>query len=79
MSTDREHGTMKRYNFFMHTDIYEALTKAAERRRVSRSQLLRDILVKVLRLDAPPSDERLVTSASPRPTETRERVAERIS
>lgn len=66
--------TMKRYNFFMHTDIYEALGKVAERRRVSRSQLLRDILVKVLRMDEQP---RGYTTGSA-PQQASERVAERV-
>jgi hypothetical protein len=54
--------SMHRYNFFLHTDEYDALTKAAERRRVSRSQLLRDILDRVFKLNPPPADEPAATN-----------------
>jgi hypothetical protein len=49
--------SMHRYNFFLHSDEYDALTKAAARRRVSRSQLLRDILDRVFKLTPPTTDE----------------------
>jgi hypothetical protein len=56
--------SMHRYNFFLHSDEYEALTKAAERRRVSRSQLLRDILDRVFKLNPPPADDERTTATS---------------
>jgi hypothetical protein len=51
---------MKRFNYFLAEDQHEALTRAAARRRVSRSQLLRDILDRVFKLTPPtttPDDE----------------------
>jgi hypothetical protein len=47
---------MQRFNFFLGVDQYEALGRAAERRRVSRSHLLRDILDRVLKLTPPVSE-----------------------
>jgi hypothetical protein len=51
---------MRRYNFFLAVDEFDALTIHAARRRVSRSQLLRDILDRVFKLTPPtttPDDE----------------------
>lgn len=52
MPTERTRtSNMYRYNFYLPRQHYDALTRAAEKRGVSRSELLRVILTAAFKLD----------------------------